>query len=155
MENFKVDKQHEIEYFKKRLDEAKRGLVFAIRMFDYLIIAISIVGLWVIFQISSYSFEHKIGALYILKISGIAFIKCIFINLLSQYTSYFANRYDTVYNYRSIDKLFYETEDRSRIDEVEKKSDRFSLYTHFLNWMALISLFIGIISLCSFICVAF
>lgn len=155
MENHKLDKEHENKYFEGIVKQSVENKVYSIHKIDTLIISISGASIYVILEIFKYSLQNNLNDLFYLKFSGFAFVFSIIINLISQYTGKIANHYSTVWGYRSIDKLFYESDTQHKIDEVDKKAELFSTWTERCNWISLALLSLGLITLIIFFVITF
>ena len=155
MENRKLDKDHEIKYFEGIVKQSVENRNYSVHKIDTLIITISGASIYVILEIFKYSLQNELKDLFYLKFSGFSFVFSIIINLISQYTGKLANHYSTIWGYRSIDQLFYMSDTKEKVDEVEKKSDKLSLTTEWCNWISLGLLSIGLITLIIFFIITF
>lgn len=155
MENEKLDKDHEIKYFEGIVKQSVENRNYSVNKIDTLLISISGASIYIILEIFKYCLQNNLKDLFFLKFSGMAFVFCIIINLISQFTGKLTNHYNTIWGYRSIDKLYYQTDDKSKIEEVEKKADHYSLWTKWCNWISLGMLSLGLITLIIFFIITF
>lgn len=142
----KKDKKH-IKVLKQYLVSANDRAKYSIERFDILIITLSSGGI----VLSMSFFENYKNIDKTLVYNGcLCFAFALIINLVSQVTGYFANRYDIKYVREEIreleNKSFFET--YAKYDCFKKA---FNFMTRFFNTSSLVSFVIGMIFIMLFV----
>jgi hypothetical protein len=137
--------------YEDRKNMAWEGWCYAAQRIDLLIISISGAAVYIILETLKFSKLNAVNNLGVLKISGVAFMISIIINLASQITGKIANDKDCKMCQEHIDANDNPSEgQKTKISDYDQQA---AIYTKFTNWMnstSLIALFIGLMSLIIF-----
>lgn len=140
-----------IKNLEIHIENTNSNIKYALDRFDILIISISSGGL-----VFSMGFvkdllpkEQIIDLLY-LKISWILFGLSIIFNLLSQVTSYYANKFEITISQNLI-RLERKESEICNQNSVECKKKIFNFMTNFLNWSSFFLLVTAILMLIHFV----
>ncbi len=145
------DLSEEVKEYIAKLEEhiksAENRKKYSLERFDILVISLSSGGLAM--SLSIYSSFPKLP-LYSIKAAWIGFSLALIINLTSQCTGFFANKYDIECTQLIIDeeKKGIETNQKECLD---KKTKKFTTATSWLNGAAFISLILAVIFVVIFI----
>lgn len=121
---------------------------YSLHRLDLLIISISGAGVYTCLEFSKFMLEKDKEISSAIQISTLLFVLSIVLNLISQYTGYLSNRYDYAMCEEKINCNDDNDEINSKIESLDKKSQRFDDITSFLNITSLCLLILGLIFLC-------
>lgn len=114
---------------------------------DYLIIAISSAGIYIVFQTLQFSLEkHRLYNLYQLKCAGAIFICAIIFNFISQLTGRWANEHDLKFRRLILDSsVGNDIFNGERMKVEDKKADKYTSWTEVLNWLSIAFMIFGLL----------
>ena len=145
-------KKRYIENLEAHIKSCKESANYSISRFDVLIISLSTGALgFSISFIKDVSPKTVYNNLYLLKISWVLFSASLILNLLSQVTSYYANKYEIKIS-KSIIREEKGNNNLLNREKVEKWKCILDTWTMYLNGVSLLGFILGIIFLIIFTC---
>lgn len=133
---------------KDRQKLSWEGMFYSMQRIDLLIVSICGAGIYVCLETIKYLSDKYLCISYFVRISGGLFLLGIIANFLSQIFGRNANKEDYLMCKTEIEagEVISESE-RKKIDEHDKKSDFFSKITNQLNYISMVLMFLGLITI--------
>ncbi|MGY5353461.1 hypothetical protein [Wenyingzhuangia sp. IMCC45467] len=145
----KEKKKIQYENWSEHLKVTKERTLYSSRRMDLLTISLSSAGIYIILELlkevkkGTFSVENEL----VFKLSGIFFLVSIILNVISQQTAYYANKYEEEYIHIKIEEIKGEKIDKCELKRIDEKVSIFDKSTGILNFLSILGMFVGLISL--------
>jgi hypothetical protein len=145
--------QNYIDRLLKHQEQTKEKEFYGVKRIDVLIVSLSGAGIYIIFEMLKFFKEQDIVEKYNLcplKVAGVLFAISIFLNFISQWTGYYANRFESDSTEITIQKEKKKPFSQVALNSTDANVTLFNRLTDVLNVSSTGCMLIGIIILTFF-----